>query len=165
MLLYQQVRIPDDLDEDRYISGKAALNLPAPEETSGDWHFLNIFYTEKPSEVFVAGRDGRVDTNAIWGDWGIYPCSEGLNRRDLKADGTPYAANHFRAILDLLYLSLRDNHFPFHMQEATEEYLDTQEQKELLISKAREMLPFLTDQQKELLLRWLEIEARPGYKA
>ena len=38
----EQVHIPNDLGKDRYISGKAALNLPTPEGTSGDWHFLKM---------------------------------------------------------------------------------------------------------------------------
>jgi len=38
-----QIIIPGNLSEARYISGIHALNLPAPEGTSGDWHFLNVF--------------------------------------------------------------------------------------------------------------------------
>lgn len=160
-----QVRIPDDLDKDRYISGKAALNLPAPEETSGDWHFINTFYTDRPKEVFIAGRNGKVDTNAVWGNFGVYPCKQALARRNLQGGEHAYAANHFRAILDLLYESLQKNRFPGYLQGASEEYLDTPEQKSLLLEKARILFPFLSSKQRELLDRWLKAEQEPGYKA
>ena len=54
-----QAIIPDNLSEERYISGIYALNLPAPEETSGDWHFLNTFYrnSETSDIVMIAGED------------------------------------------------------------------------------------------------------------
>ena len=79
--LMYQMSIPDDLSKTRYISGIAALNLPAPEETSGDWHFLNVFFRKDQTrirEIYIAGDNGEVNTNQIFGDYGIYECSEAL---------------------------------------------------------------------------------------
>ena len=40
---YVQTTIPET-STTRYISDKPALNIPAPEDTTGDWHFDNMFF-------------------------------------------------------------------------------------------------------------------------
>ena len=65
-IVMYQMFIPADLSEERYISGMEALNLPAPEGTSGDWHFVNVFYTkkqEKISRVTIANIERGAVTN------------------------------------------------------------------------------------------------------
>lgn len=47
-----------------YITGKTALNIPAPECTSGDWHFRPTF--ESPSSLgsmCLAGEGLKRNTN------------------------------------------------------------------------------------------------------
>ena len=165
-----QRTIPDGLSEERYISGIAALNLPAPEGTSGDWHFVSCFYTNQINdvpEVFIAGRDGRVDTNSIYGNYGIYDCTEALKTRGIEYKGKrrPYAANHFRAILDLLYDCIIDDVYPLYMQKAAEDFLDSDQEKNFLLAKAALMLPHLKANQQALLLQWIEQEKVPGYRS
>ena len=93
-------------------------------------------------------------------------CNEGLYQRDLKAQGEiSYAANHFRAILDLLYDSLRREVYPARLKGASEDYLDTDEEKDILLEKAKMMYPYLSYSQKEMLQRWISIENKPGYRA
>jgi hypothetical protein len=81
--MYQMI-IPSGLSRQRYISGYAALNLRAPEGTSGDWHFLNNFYAtsiENVKEVIFVAGDGEgthVNTNHIYGEYGIYCCLDNL---------------------------------------------------------------------------------------
>jgi hypothetical protein len=53
------------------ISGIHALNLPTPEDTSGDWHFLNVFYRnmETPNTAVIAGEGEEINTNHIYGNY------------------------------------------------------------------------------------------------
>ncbi len=166
IVMYQML-IPADLSEERYISGMEALNLPAPEGTSGDWHFVNVFYTkkqEKISRVTIAGNGEKIDTNPIWGNYGVYICDNALQERGLQAEGKiSYAANHFRAILDLLYARLKENKYPFELQRVSEDFLDTNEEKNTLLEKAKEMRPYLSTEQQSLLTDWIEREMKPGW--
>jgi hypothetical protein len=106
-------------------------------------------------------------TNHIYGSYGVYDCSEGLMKRGLTfaGNGTPYAANHFRAILDLLYDWLIEDLYPFSMQCASEDYLDTEEEKSLLLEKAELMFPHLSAERQNFIHKWLENERLPGYRA
>jgi hypothetical protein len=127
---FYQVYIPGDLSEKRYISGMAALNLPAPEGTSGDWHFLNLFYRKRRENVdFIAGENGVVDTNPIFDKYGIYFCGKALKKLGLKSSGHAYAANHFRAILDMLYEKLRRGGYPRYLQGATKDFFLSRSQR------------------------------------
>jgi hypothetical protein len=159
-----QLLIPGDLSVNRYISGKAALNLPAPEGTSGDWHFFGYFYRSKPGViVYLAGDGEAVNTNHIYGGFGVHDCTISLKMRDLvqEGNGTPYAANHFRAILDMLYDLLTRDVYPRRIQSATEDFLDTVAEKEYLLEKAVLMFPFLSKPRQDLLGEWLEKEKLP----
>jgi hypothetical protein len=161
-----QLLIPSGLSASRYISGKAALNLPAPEGTSGDWHFFGYFYSSNPGlEVYIAGEGESVNTNHIYRDYGVYNCSDGLKKLGLNYEGkVPYAANHFRAILDLLYDFLLCDMYPRQVQFASEEFLDTAGEKALLLAKAAAMSHFLAPHRQALLRQWLEKESLPGYR-
>ena len=59
----EQVSIPVTTST-HYITGIPALNLPAPEGTSGDWHFYTVFYkvtnTDKPVLKLQLAGDGEV---------------------------------------------------------------------------------------------------------
>lgn len=156
--------IPCDLSPERYISGMAALNLPAPEGTSGDWHFLNLFYNNKPREVFIAGEKGVVDTRHIYGTYGVYECSNALRSRGLHSSSTnpSYAANHFRAILDLIYYYLLRHMDLSHLYDAASDFLDTEDQKTELLFMASKMLQELDPQQQVLLNQWIYREEGGG---
>ena len=71
----------------RYITGIPALNLPAPEGTSGDWHFSTAFYdpteSDEHMEVELAGDGGIINTSHIYGQYGIYECSTTLKKMGL----------------------------------------------------------------------------------
>jgi hypothetical protein len=161
-----QVMIPDDLSEARYISGVHALNLPAPERTSGDWHFSNVYYHSEESVITLAGTGEEIDTNFIFGNYGIYLCNEALKNRGLKADGkTYYAANHFRAVLDLLYERIEKGKYPYYLTGASEDYFDTEEEKKILLEKSCAILPYLPLNKQNILLEWINKERLPGYKS
>jgi len=163
-----QIIIPDGLSKKRYITGIHALNLPAPEGTSGDWHFINAFYRDcQTSEhVILAGDGESLNTNHIYGYYGIYMCNKALERRGLRAQGEiSYSANHFRAILDRLYRVLKNGRYPDFIQGNSEEFLDTEEEKHILLEKAKMMLLHLSLNESEMLLNWIKKERIPGYKA
>lgn len=162
-----QVIIPDRLSKERYISGIHALNLPAPEDTSGDWHFSNVFYHEEDGvTVNLAGKGEEIDTNFIFGNYGIYLCNDALKKRGLVANGVrSYAANHFRAILDLLYREIKEGRYPYYLFGASEDFLDTEEEKRILLEKTLIMLPFLSSEKQKILSEWVSKERVPGYRS
>ena len=161
---YVQTTIPET-STTRYISDKPALNIPAPEDTTGDWHFDNMFFdvsgTGKPLPLLLAGEGEKLNTNHIYGDYGIHECSAALIKRGITLpDGMTevWSANHFRAVLDMAYDSLVSHSRVMRLTCAAEDYFDTAEQKKELLTKALEMLPFLNQAQGEALKRWIENE-------
>lgn len=153
-----------------YLTGLPALSLPAPEGTTGDSNFMSVFYdinkSGKKLNLQLAGEAQVLNTNHIYGEYGIYECSEGMRKLGLyipEEIAVVYAANHYRAILDLLYDSLRTHQQVIGLTGTTEEWLDTPEQKVLVLEKAAQMLPFLSEPESEELRRWIEKERQPGY--
>lgn len=136
-----QIEIPSRTSKKRYISGYYALYVFPPEETSGDWH--DVWHwregIDRPRDITLAGYGTDINTNDIWGDWGVYEGKDRLLKKDLKIKERiteVYIANHFRAILDLLYRDLRRFDRADTLFFASTDWLDTEEQKELLLSKA-----------------------------
>jgi hypothetical protein len=74
----------------RYITGVHALNLPCSLLTCGDWHCSALKWEK------ITFRDS---TDSFYGDYGIEQCSAVPEH-----EGTYAAANHIRALLDLLEL-------------------------------------------------------------
>jgi hypothetical protein len=74
----------------RYITGIHALNLPCSLLTGGDWHSSAL----KWKKLTV-----RESKDSLFGDYGIEHCSVVPEH-----SGTYAAANHIRALLDLLEL-------------------------------------------------------------
>jgi hypothetical protein len=72
----------------QYITGVHALNLPCSLLTCGDWHQSALRWEN------ITYRDSE---DSLFGDYGIETCSSVPER-----DGTYAAANHIRALLDLL---------------------------------------------------------------
>jgi len=167
----RQVPIPHTTPG-HYITGIPALNLPAPEGTSGDWHFYAVYYDTVDnnggtSVVLQLAGDGEVlNTNNIYGRYGIYECSAAMKKYGLIIPNRKaYAANHFRAILDMLYWSLIRYHKVIGLIGATEDWLDTNEQKDFLLKKAEKMLPFLCRKTEQIELQnWIDRERLPGYR-
>ena len=155
-----QLIIPGGISPERYISGFPALNLPSPEGTSGDWHFWGAFYRKKKDAgtIFLAGEGEALNTNAILADYGVYQCDEALIRRGLKYEGPAFAANHFRAILDLLYQIVQDGRVPKYLYGACEDFLDSEDEKRHLIERASLMLPYLESEHQTYLLQWINHE-------
>jgi hypothetical protein len=151
-----------------YITGQYALNIHAP-ETSGDWHGF-IFYMpeglEKPHTIDLAGDGLEWNTNPIYGTYGIYEGRDYLLKNyKINDDITEvYIADHFRAILDLLYDSLKNYEVVLNLNGATNDWLDTQEQKDELLSKARFLEDVFTGKARCSLDKWIEKESGPDWR-
>lgn len=159
-----QVEIPAT-SPDRYISGGYALNIPAPEGTCGDWHDVFHFPPDAPQrarQVHLGGSDW-VDTNHIYQDLGVYEGRYNVLRKGLELpEGMTevWVANHFRAILDLIYRSLQRFDDVYGLEAATTDWLDTPEQQTYLLEQAALMLPHLSEAHQGKLVAWIEQEAQ-----
>ena len=106
-----------------------------------------------------------MNTNAILADYGVYQCDEALIRRGLKSEGPAFAANHSRAILDLLYQIVQDGRVPKYLYGACEDFLDSEDEKRHLIERASLMLPYLESEHQTYLLQWINHERGSGYRS
>lgn len=157
-----QAEIPRTSKE-KYISGYYALNIPAPEGTTGDWHdpFHWIDGVDRPKTVTLAGKGMEIDTNDVFQDFGVYEGRARLLAQGLEIDDEiteVYVANHFRAILDLLFYYLKRFKRADPMIGATNDYIDTKEQKELVLSKALLLSDVFINEARESLLKWIDSE-------
>lgn len=93
-----------------YLTAKTALNIPSTEGT-GDWHFFEMFqgtHGRKPGPFFVSGVN-VADTYDIFNDMGIDDYSELLRRVGIDVKLPVFAADHYRAMADLIYQRLQDD--------------------------------------------------------
>ena len=140
----------------RYLTGMVALNIPAPEGTGGDWHFGGIFDSPRfPDNLTLAGEGLEWNTNPVYGNYGIHECSDFLRYRNIALpEGTRvYSANHYRAILDMLYRSVSSGRIPRHLE--IEGWLDSDEQKKTLFELLNRFLPKFSSSEKELVSSWI----------
>ena len=86
-----------------YITGKAAINFPHPESTTGGWHFLSYFDRESGvAKVSLAGIH-YPDTTGYFGDLGITDVTDQLADRGWTVEGRRlFMADHYRAAADMI---------------------------------------------------------------
>jgi len=143
----------------RYVTGMAALNIPAPENTGGDWHFGGTFRSPYfPENIGLAGEGLEWNTNALFGDYGIHECSEELRQRGIIIpDGMPvYSANHYRAILDMLYHSVSSGRIPQHL--AIGDWLDTEEHKSTFFCLLDRFSHRFSPTEQRLIESWIDLQ-------
>jgi len=136
-----------------------ALNIPAPEKTGGDWHFWGIFDSPYfPDNLIMAGEGLEWNTNALFGEYGIHECSDILRGRGIPVPkGTNvYSANHYRAILDMLYRSVSSGHIPQHL--AIDDWLDTEEHKSVLFSLLDQFSHRFSPTEQRLIDSWIALQ-------
>lgn len=161
--ILRQVEIPST-DPEHYITGLYALNVQAPEGTSGDWH--DVFHWQEgydnPPQVTLGGSSAEVDTAPIYGGWGVYEGKDRLLAMGLAVPSETrevYLANHTRAILDLLYRSLTRWGRVLNLTGAATDWLDTYEQGVFLLEQAEHMAPHFPEAAQDELRRWIGGEA------
>jgi len=143
----------------RYLTGMVALNIPAPENTGGDWHFVGIFDSPRfPDNLTLAGEGLEWNTNALFGDYGIHECSEELRRRGIiiPEGMSVYSANHYRAILDMLWRSVSSGRIPQHL--AIGDWLDNEEQKSVLFSLLDRFSHRFSPPEQRLIASWIALQ-------
>lgn len=157
----RQVEIPPT-SRDRYITGIFALNIDSPEGTTGDWH--DVFHwrenLDDPVELMLGGTD-EIDTNHIYGDLGVYEGRERLLRKRLSVAPSiteVFIANHYRAILDMVFHSLTRYGRIYNLNGATVDWLDTKEQQRYVLKHAALMAPHLSEPTRARLAAWIESE-------
>lgn len=140
-----------------YITGMTALNIPDPESTGGDWHFQEAFFGRGnlPPKIFMAGEGEEWNTNKILADFGVHECSAILRRSGLNIPENQqvYAANHLRAILDMLYRCVKHKNYPYHLE--VDEWIDSKHEKVQLINSIKRLQSYLEDDEWQIVQRWL----------
>jgi hypothetical protein len=143
-----------------YLTGMTAMNIPTEEGGYGDWHFHEAFFGRnnlKPT-MFLAGKDKSWDTYFIFGDYGVYNCAHILQKYGLEISGNEnvYAADHFRAFLDLLYHSIKTNQFPHHL--SVESWFDSIREKNIIFEKIMEMKKYLSSEEWQMIQSWIKTQ-------
>ncbi len=141
----QPIEIPSTTPQ-RYISFNCALNLRAPGEDTGDWHFLVSFFCaadEPRRSASLAGHGMEIDTTPSLGDLGVRDMAEILECQNVRANSGPvFVANHYRAIADIAFAEVQGKHFPRRVtNRGVNQWLDTPEQVGTLVSEYLDCLP------------------------
>lgn len=100
--------------EQTYISCQKALNIQDRVNGTGDWHTKIAWNPKgKLGSKHVLGKGMKFNTNAYLGSLGVFEASEVLQSMGVPhfAD-TVYAANHERAIADMVILEALSNPQP-----------------------------------------------------
>lgn len=138
-----------------YLGGMAALNLPSPLGT-GDWHMEQTFRNRqgnKLSRSFISGVGCATDTTALLGDAGIYDCTQIINDLKIPHDSEPvFAANHARAIADLVISSILRDITPNHIQ--LDDWMPRETDKQSVFDLLNIAAPHLTEDQRGLVAAW-----------
>jgi len=138
---------------EHYITGRAALNVPNEDGSFADWHFDEVFLSGR-GKIRVAGKDAPETMNFL-GSYGIRECSGVLKRFgvSVQAGEKIYAANHIRALLDMVLASLVKSRIPERV--SVEDMLDTPEELEELRRQVAALKQKITDQVTlSLLSQW-----------
>ena len=147
-----------------YITGQYALNIhPENCKTTGDWHGgiwdnISIY----PSEhIKTAGSITGLNTNDIWGDYGIYDGKEELQNIGLKIEYNPvYIADHNRAILDMLYDYVVNVGIIFEIDNASNEFLGDRENINEMLKMSKLIEKYLNEKQLYIYNMWYDNEMR-----
>lgn len=113
----QSLSLPATSPE-HYLTGQAALNVPGDDGDFADWHFTEVFLSGRGRFV-VAGKN-FLDTTHLLGTYGIRECADVLRGHGLPIPKNEkvYAANHVRAVLDLVLSALVKGQVPNHITVA-----------------------------------------------
>ncbi|WP_025857555.1 hypothetical protein [Pseudomonas sp. CHM02] len=91
------------VSREHYITGKAAINIPRPETTTGGWHFLSYFDRESGVAKMSLAGIHYPDTMGFFGDEGIIDVTDRLAEFGWSLDGHRlFMADHYRATPDMI---------------------------------------------------------------
>lgn len=136
----------------RYITGFDALNIPSDDGGCADWHFGASFLDSNRS-ARVTGVN-YPDTSAAFGPYGVRECGAALRaagRPDVA--GQVWAADHVRAVLDLVYRSaVIEGVRPDHVRAG--DLLDNPNDLRSLAAKLAELKASVSDRARNLIEEW-----------
>lgn len=103
-----------DFNSEHYISGMPALNIYDYEFNTGDWH-TRTFWENTPfvRRFGIMGMGEEHNTNAYLGNRGVFDASPVLKKMGVPIHKTIYAANHARAIADMVICKALNDNKPF----------------------------------------------------
>ena len=129
--------------QEHYLTGQAALNIPNEDGSFADWHFTEVFLSGRGR--FPIAGENFPDTTELLGSYGIRECAGVLRRFGLVlGEGEKvYAANHVRAVLDLVVKTLSKGRIPEHV--TIEDILDTPEGRRELQEQLHRLKERITD--------------------
>jgi hypothetical protein len=147
-----------------YITGKHALNIhPDKCLTVGDWHegvwtYIRMF----PSEhITMGGECSNINTMGIWGEYGIYEGKKYIENMGIKTEMEKvYIANHKRAILDIVYICLKEAGMNLEVENASLKYLADKESINEMLEKSEMIKKYLKRNQLNEYNIWFENEKK-----
>lgn len=142
--------------KDCYLSGMAALNLPSDKGT-GDWHKIETFFRphQTRSRSFLVGEGCEVDTRPYLADIGVFECSAILDKLRIPyPNGEMYAANHARAIVDLVLAAVLSGGAPDFV--TLDDWMPRDEDKQEVYEMIEIAINKLDQIQKNKVIRWKE---------
>jgi hypothetical protein len=154
-----------DTSKENYITSIAALNIPSLEGT-GDWHFSACFRQReniKPSQ-HIAGIDTLSTYNQL-GGYGIYDCFDVLKKygaSPLPEKMTVYAANHYRAVTDMVY-HLVQNGQDIIKTVILDDWFPEPSEKEAVYQLLDKMRPELTAEKWGRIEEWKKLTRKTSY--
>lgn len=137
----------------RYLTGKAALNIPSREGT-GDWHFFETFQGShgRQGGPFFVAKEGSFDTYKWLGNYGIEDKAKEISQAGVKAPKYVFAANHYRAMVDMIYQRLQDG---LGLDSySIEDWFPSEEHKTKLKEVLEKILPALSSEQTNTFTLW-----------
>lgn len=138
----------------RYLGGMAALNLPSATGT-GDWHLQQTFFRprRKRSRSFISGFGCQTDTTSLLGETGIYDCTKVLSELGIPYEGAiAYAANHARAIADLVLSAVQRGESPDFV--VLDDWMPRDSDKQQVFALLMQVLEYLPAEQQEKVFVW-----------
>ncbi|MEH6822720.1 MAG: hypothetical protein V7629_02270 [Motiliproteus sp.] len=148
-----------------YLTGKTALNIPS-ERGTGDWHFFEVFqgtHGRPPGPFFVAEKD-LLDTSELLQDEGIIECSRALKAQGAQANHPVYAADHPRAMADMLYSAIKKD-LHFENSYNIDDWFPAAKDKNELFRLVGKLKAGMSSQQWNRLDSWISQWKKPHSKA
>lgn len=140
----------------RYLSGLAALNISTSKRT-GDWHSYHICKPPKrPVRTYLVGEGCQVNTNPIFGERGILDVTQILDEMQVPQASHPtYAANHARAIADLILAAVLAHQALDHIQ--LDDWMPTPQDKQEVFSLLELAHEILSEEQVAQITAWEQL--------
>jgi hypothetical protein len=140
----------------QYLTGLTALNIPAPEGT-GDWHFSETFegFAGRPPGPYQVAGINSPDTQRWLGETGIFDARSRLDPYRLELPPGPvYAADHYRAIADMVLAAVFTGQ-QFEDSISLDDWLPEDHEKHRFRSLLEAVKPSLTLDQWNRVVLWV----------